>query len=485
MRIAIVGMGVSGINVLYHLKKEEQFTGEIVCYDKTLQFGCGLPYQEDYPVLLVNSRTDEISLFHDDPKHFRNWLVAQKIPIKEFMPRSIFGEYLSAFTSELIQLPDVSYRSEYVRKLEINADDTVSVISESNEMMCFDAVFLCLGHAPAEDIYGLSGHERFVEQPYPLRQTTESMNSSNDIAIIGMGLTAIDEARVSLLEHNAKTVTMFSRSGLLPTIRGITTDIPPVEFTEKAVADYLEHHTNLPLEQAVEWFVKDCNHYGFDYVGLSQRFEGHSLKTLEDGLENLELLGRFQSYCSAIRESLQSAWIAFTREDQMTFSETYEKHYILWSNPMATVVVKDMIEWIKADRLELRDDIAKIDMAKDGRFELINHEGHPLKSVDWVLNGTGSQKNFETFKTRQKLVKDLLNQRLIEPFSTRGLLIDPATDAIAGSRFGQLPQVIFFGQMVSGIDFQNNSTFTLNRRTKKTVKRLVDYLRHWEKIEKR
>lgn len=76
-KIAIIGMGVSGLAVLLafsHLSQEELATLELVCFDDTQHFGCGIPFQKDDTSALINSSIDDISFDYRHMDDFVKWL---------------------------------------------------------------------------------------------------------------------------------------------------------------------------------------------------------------------------------------------------------------------------------------------------------------------------------------------------------------------------------------------------------------------------
>ncbi len=484
--MAIVGMGVAGVDVLTHLT-EAGFDGRIDCYDERQQFGSGLPYQEDFDIFLLNPRSHAISLNPDRPKEFAEWVKEKGLTLETFMPRRIFGQYMREKLEHLLQNEHVHVHYQHIQHVQVLETGekeryqlTYQSADQTSVQEVYDAVFLCLGHAPSQDPYHLNDSPYFIQNPYPIRESLQAVPMHQRAAVIGMGLTGVDMVRALMMEREAKEVVMFSRSGQLPIVRGTETVVEPVHLTIEAVqkAVATPGQLTLPLEQVEEWFFKDLAHYQFDLERINQ-WVGASVEQLRANLNDLDEAGRFQAYVAKLRWVLRALWSHLSRQDQMRFAQKYQRSFIAFSNPMAPPVAEKLLEWMETGRLittDQVDDIIQLKAQQTGHF-MIQYKNKTTTTVDWILNGIGSQTDFSQCQTDQPLVQQLLNDRVVEPNGRMGLMIHDTHSSVLSSRYGELRALKLFGQMVSGTDYQNNSTFVLYRTTQKGVHDALNYLK--------
>jgi len=62
--------------------------------------GSGVAYSKTFPAHLLNVVASNLGGLACQPEHFRNWLAATGEPAGEFLPRIVFGRYLTALLSE-------------------------------------------------------------------------------------------------------------------------------------------------------------------------------------------------------------------------------------------------------------------------------------------------------------------------------------------------------------------------------------------------
>lgn len=76
MKLAIVGMGISGSSVLKHLYDLNALTEEdqVDVYEPREQIAVGFAYQSDDLLLLMNSYSKRLSLNEANPDEFMEWL---------------------------------------------------------------------------------------------------------------------------------------------------------------------------------------------------------------------------------------------------------------------------------------------------------------------------------------------------------------------------------------------------------------------------
>lgn len=99
-RLAIIGSGVSGLCTFNYLIKEFKLLNvdlNITMYDRNAMIGPGVPYQEDYDVLLLNRHSQQMSVFNEEPDDFWQWYKKKHevyFSLDEFLPRRFLDNTL-------------------------------------------------------------------------------------------------------------------------------------------------------------------------------------------------------------------------------------------------------------------------------------------------------------------------------------------------------------------------------------------------------
>src|SRR6202171_6815211 len=96
--IAIIGGGVSGALMAYHLIKQH-VKARVVVIDPRPEIGLGLAYSTPSLRHLLNVPAGKISALPDEPAHFLNWLRRNHDPAATetaFAPRAVFGQYIQS-----------------------------------------------------------------------------------------------------------------------------------------------------------------------------------------------------------------------------------------------------------------------------------------------------------------------------------------------------------------------------------------------------
>jgi uncharacterized NAD(P)/FAD-binding protein YdhS len=227
---AIVGGGLGGALVAIHLLKKAEAGTRLVLIERSLPAGPGVAYRTDCPVHLLNVPAERMSLFADEPDHFLRWAQAraqdlgfdQKISGAEFLPRSLFGHYVTETLAEATAAARSGVSLEVVPgeviDLAENAGSARLVLADGREFTAH-GVALTLGNLPGE--YPIQRPLRFYRGPryvhIPwLPGLLANISRDDDVLIVGAGLTAIDIiVQLDQLGHRG-TVHALSRRGLRP-----------------------------------------------------------------------------------------------------------------------------------------------------------------------------------------------------------------------------------------------------------------------------
>ncbi len=223
--VAIVGAGSRGLGIFerlvaHCLAQPAPLTVHLI---DPQPFGAGfhLPEQPDH--LLLNTVCAQLSAFADPHmvdgpvpisgpslhEWCRRWDLrladdgytvrpgaGREIQPNDFLPRRLLSEYLTWAAGEIIDaapenLTLVRHRTTAV-DIYPGRPDTETVVLADGTRVDADAVFVTVGHhslyqpaAPAPD-------PRLVTRPYPLPEALDGIGPGERVAVLGMGLTAMD-----------------------------------------------------------------------------------------------------------------------------------------------------------------------------------------------------------------------------------------------------------------------------------------------------
>ncbi|MBX4865745.1 FAD/NAD(P)-binding protein [Rhizobium bangladeshense] len=225
--VAIIGGGVSGAGVAYHLARANGCERPvIVVFEPRAELGRGLAYDTDDPAHRINVPAAKMSLQPDDQGEFQAWIEARdavacdpqaKRPDGLLFPqRRLFGDYVASLLKPLLQDGSVRHCRTSVTHVERRTGRWL-IRDESGGVTQADIVAIATSHpppaAPGRLATRLAAHPRFVAdttKPGAL----QVIRSHDRVLVIGNGLTAADVI-ASLAErgHHGQ-VTAISRRGL-------------------------------------------------------------------------------------------------------------------------------------------------------------------------------------------------------------------------------------------------------------------------------
>ncbi|MDO6415030.1 FAD/NAD(P)-binding protein [Sphingomonas sp. BIUV-7] len=219
---AIVGGGFSGalqaINLLRHAGPKA------ILIERKPSVGRGAAYSVTDPSLLLNVRAANMSAFPDDAAHFVRWLESRSLGTQGFVPRALYGEYLSE-TLEAARASDPG-RIEILQGDAVRADLSaggVSVALADGRAIKADALVLAVGNLPPTAPDNLDPAQLpddvYVADPWQ-GASSDNLVAEDLVLIVGTGLTMVDAALLLDNRGFAGRIVALSRRGLLPRPHG-------------------------------------------------------------------------------------------------------------------------------------------------------------------------------------------------------------------------------------------------------------------------
>ncbi|MBM2658308.1 FAD/NAD(P)-binding protein [Staphylococcus pseudoxylosus] len=484
MRIAIIGMGTAGVTLLKELVKSESFSKmNIDVYDNPINMGQGVPFQNDSAELLINLPAAQMSLNLDNHREFYEWYEMQstfKFSNPEYLPRFIFGhymkDYLQKFNHDYDNIHTIKEEvNEVFIESEIGQTDVTYCVCTSNEIEnCkqYDIVFLTIGTLSYHDPYGLKGIRGYIKTPYPTYNTLDDVQDFDDIAIIGTGLASLDVIRYVTAHHPKLPITVASRKGRLPSVRG---EMPDIDFEYVTPENFNEikrkHFGNVPLDEAIKLFLKDCALHHIDVETLVHRSQDDPIKDLTYDLEHADELGKLQSILELAKENLNWIWNSLSREDQKRFLTNYQPILKENSNPMPPQTARLLIDHINHGTIKIKRDLEDVQY-DDNKFNF-KYKDASVERFDIVINATGSKTQLADLDGDDQLVLNLENRQVVQAHPLGGIQIVAETNQIISPRYGTLKHMYALGQLTNGINQSRNGVMMIVKQTVNVVDHLL------------
>jgi uncharacterized NAD(P)/FAD-binding protein YdhS len=270
--IAIVGAGFSGTLLALHLLRRCPPNARIILIERHRQFGRGQAYSTPNPSHLLNVPAGRMSAFHDAPSHFLDWLMAQPAETLNgvvpsagaFVPRGLFGEYMSAQLNKEIHRAGSGERLELVHGEVLGIDRTSHPLVldlDRDRTIEADLAVLAVGNFPPEPmpIADPSFYDTQFYRPDPwAADALAGLDSRAAVLLVGTGLTMVD-AVISLLDRgHVGPIHALSRRGLMPrrhapVAAGATREPIPYPTGVRALARFLRAESRRAMDSGGSW----------------------------------------------------------------------------------------------------------------------------------------------------------------------------------------------------------------------------------------
>jgi len=373
--IGIIGAGYSGTALLATLARLSKSPIHIILFEKTGVFGLGHAYRTPYPYHLLNVSAKDMSAFHDEPKHFVDWLNTQGYSYDEnqFVSRAVYGQYLQALLSTI---SSSRVTVEYVTGEVVDAEchgDEVALILQSGQHYPVNKVILALGNNPPSRFpFPVSPRLKTIENPWDYH-AIESIASHESVLIVGSGLSMIDAVLSLHQQKHQGKIYALSRHGLLP-------------LPHKTI------HNNSTVE---------LNEWPKGLAPLTKAVRAQSQKHARNK-------GDWREVMHSLRYQAESLWRASSVADKKRFLRHVAAYWNIHRHRVPEEVAALLATLQTQGQLEIV--AGRVLAAEDNHIKIKKRHHHELLSlpIQWLINCMGPTLTMEG--ERQPLVKSLLEK---------------------------------------------------------------------------
>ncbi len=214
MRIAVIGLGASGVATLVHLLPKLPPGTEVLLFEKDMP-GPGLAYSVKTDSMILNMQAKTMGVPY--AAHFIEWMQEQSLPPDPYPPRALYGTYLESILWQACC--DATARGVTIDVYDIATSVSGAyIVQGKNTAHQVDRVILCLGNFPPTTFQHLEGTRNYFNSPWPEHKLS-LIKSDAHVCVLGSRLTAIDIAIFLKEQGHTGKITFYSRSGLLPLVQ--------------------------------------------------------------------------------------------------------------------------------------------------------------------------------------------------------------------------------------------------------------------------
>ncbi|MFC3183171.1 FAD/NAD(P)-binding protein [Cypionkella sinensis] len=222
LTVAIIGGGLSGAAVAYHLANLTD--ADIVVIEPRADLGRGVAYATPDPDHRLNVPDHKMTLRSDRPDDFRAWLHqadAPSLPANSarlsgeiYAPRAVFGAYVAAQLQPLQKQGRL--RHVQARVITVSRPDRYRLGLSDGGQVTADIVVLAASHPNAglpRELASLAGDPALITDPFAPGALAEVAEDAR-VLIVGNGLTSADIVASLYLRGHRGQITALSRHGL-------------------------------------------------------------------------------------------------------------------------------------------------------------------------------------------------------------------------------------------------------------------------------
>jgi len=474
-KVAIVGMGVTGVSVLreWTREKEKGRAVDITVFGDEKTFGRGFPYQKEDDLIIMNQPADLATIIPEEKDDFVHWLKekGEKDPRKGYYPRAVFGNYLNDRMKSWLEQSKARVIKEKVETIR-PLDGHCFRVCSTSLTEDFDYVHLCVGNAPYEDDYNLVHHSHFIANPFPLKEKLQSIPFGVSLGILGTGLTSIDILRYAREERPDLSLSFYSQSGRFKTARGETIPYTYKYFTEENIKKTKEKNDGwISLTTYLNWMIKEINHQGIQLEHDWWFQDFGSIEKVQRDIMDPYILGVVQTLILGLDPFLTEMWGALTEKDKNRFMEDYGE---IWDKVRSSFPKESgeiLVEEWKKEAISVYGKVHDV-IKRENHFEVLL-EKNVKKEVEYLINATGSIKNVDWKIGRMPLLAQLLSERVLQPEVFGGVQVTMPNLSAISQRYGVLHQFKVHGPLIAGIQFGNNSIDILSETAQTAVQSII------------
>lgn len=439
--VAIIGAGFSGTLQAINLLRHDGPHATLI--ERREDAARGVAYSAAHPDHLLNVRAGNMSALPDDAGHFARWLEQRHPQLSGFVPRIIYGDYLSEL------LADAQARAP--ERLTLVRGEAVAVQSGQQRMRVklsdgaaidADTVILASGNLPPDAPPGLAAAgldaDRYVQDPWG-KDIADGLGPEDSVLVIGAGLTMVDVVLLLEARRFKGRIIAISRRGLVP--------LAHEDGTMKAGS-------------------------------LCERPRGSPAALVRTIRRHAEAVG-WRAAVDALRPFTQDMWSAASLTDRARFLRHLKPYWDIHRHRLAPAVATKIAALRSSGRLEIRaGKLQGVCPTSDGVRVTFRDRGATTAThieVRRIVNCSGPQSDLA--RTHDTLLRNMTGAGLIRPGPLRlGIDVNLQAEVIGADGWPN-PRLLALGPMTRGAFWEIVAVPDIRIQTWSVARRLSNA--HW------
>jgi uncharacterized NAD(P)/FAD-binding protein YdhS len=476
MVITIVGSGAAALAFLYNYIQLTTASSinptTIYLVEKRGVFGPGAAYSADSLSNILNTKTGYITPFHDRPGDFFNWLNSNQrdwrrrfpdlvVDAESYVSRPLFGMYLQCRMNEIIKTGLL----KNIRIIQIHAEVKNVVPGKAgghvintvcNLSLESDYVFLFCGTLTAKSKKYPMQTDRMLNTPYPISDLRHKIPCHASVGISGARLGCID-AVIGMIENGHKgKISIHSRSGYFPSVRGTQGRIVPKILTSSNINSIIGQKGKLNLTDVLQLIQSEIA-----LLTGKQPFPDFTFPApprdlsayLSKELELSQHPRHWQAVLYSTNSIIDKLWMALDDDCKDVFFKKYMSAYICHRVSIPVENARKFLAHLESGQISFHQGEYEICMDDDGLPVFSSKSGADWnqRRYDYAIEAIGSPR--AVCQLDSDLISNMLERGALKANKFGGIMVNTETYQVINANDDADSSIFAVGEITSGTFF--------------------------------
>lgn len=484
-KIAIIGGGYNGLAVastmIRLLRKNKKFASITVFDTKGMRGGriFAADLANNFRLNHEASNMGAVNAFSNSVEYddFYKWIQKYKdktldslngSTLKEFykdhdlenpmayLPRSLYGHYLEYRLSEMQQNCSSNFHTftyEVTKVKNITKNGQKYILEKDHGDDVFDGVVLATG---------FWYHKRDTSDLVYTSSSKLPTSLTAKIGIIGTSLSAIEVA-LSLVDKGYTNITLYSRNGRLPKVRGKYNEQYQLQFLSHGIFEtlhnkfgFLQQHLLLELikkEFDYAYFGRGKGLYQEKGINWQEIFQNNNpLMQLDEDIASVESGEElyWRSVLMKMYDFESELWRGLSASNRKMFLQHFSSLLLSFVAPMPLVQAKKLRQCLQNGFITVKGQLRSHKKVKDSWYFDVNGKE---ESKEFLIDARGPAKDIR----HNRFIMNLVADGFLEVNVAGGVKVNPRFQAIVKNK--PRHNVYVIGPLVYGERPHNSTTF--------------------------
>lgn len=486
--LAVIGAGASALASLYaYIVRYDDALGmpdTIFVFEKSGTFGPGIAYEQDLHTNILNTKTGYITPFYDRPGDFYSWLVENEVLWRRlfpefdldkdgYAPRSLFGMYLQSRFAWLVKLG----ATKGIKVIQLHAEvidilpvgDGYAIFTHCNLSVTTKYILLACGTLPAEAAYFGETPETVFHNPYPLESLCQRIPKDASVAILGARLSCIDTVIGLISEGHIGNLTVHSRSGYFPSVRGTQGRITPKTFTADSICELVNRKGALELRDIAKLAIAEIAAQGADAPSELQIPSAPTdiVKFLEEEITAAERDRIWQAVLYSTNTFIGVIWNALCEKEKSKLINEFFSVFMSYRVSFPPENARLLLSYFQSGKVGFVPGRFSTRYADTGQKHVITTADGSEHYYDYIVWATGSPRDARHLDSL--LIQNLLARGIVSAHPFGGLRVEEETHKVIDRSDCPVSAIRLVGELSNGQFFFTSALEILVNHSRRCI----------------